>query len=669
MLYSRLNRTVRCHLRPIVLFVLFMMIGHSGLYAAPDQESMDPGAGEDIMPLSEVKPGMEGYGVTVFSGSEREEFEVEVLGVTRSIGPGSGVILARLHSPELDETGLIAGMSGSPIYLRAGSDEEARLAGAVAYGFPFATQPIAGITAAEDLLALRDRDPGEAGDDDSERMEVWRSQTRRRRELSESFVAGELTVEEAREERLRDLLEIQSWRERVRLSRGELPEGLGAELADGNQVPMEPLPIPVALGGVKGETYQRAAPLLRRSGLMPVQAGSGSESQGMEMDTDEELEPGMPVGGLILGGDMELAGMGTLSWTDGERVIAFGHPMLGTGVTDLPMVSGNVEAVIPSSLSSFRLASIGSVIGRFRQDRGSGIAGRIGDRPYMFPCRVYVDGDRTEIFDYTAAGYWQVAPMAAFYASAFSLLQWEGIGTPRTMFAIVKIRIEDREEPIVLKDYFAGPDQISPMMELVLDPLTKLTTNPFQEIRIEELDVQLDVNQNMREATIEHVSLPHTTVVPGESLDLNIRLRQYRGETYTEKLTLDVPRDARPGTTAEIVVGDAPTYAMIEQGTDPGFYRPEDLDSLIANLEKRPSSTNIYARGGFVRRGVRYEGQAMPGLPGSARSMLSTGADAGAATPLMEDVTARKRMNEVIKGAVRLTVEIEKDGTRERPAY
>jgi hypothetical protein len=614
------------------------------------------------MSISDAEAGMRGFGRTVFRAREIKEFEVEVLGKTRSMTAGSPVVLVRLIAPELKETGVIAGMSGSPVFLRPGPDAEPRLLGAVAYGFAFSKSPLVGVTPAEDMVKLRQMDVEQIDPEEARqtRAQAWRSLVQAHRDAAEALRSGKADVQTLRRRLLCTMLRLPF---RNSPAHGLLPADMPADarelLPDGGKTRMRVLPLPVAISGGSDRGYDAMAPLLRLGGHMPVQTlESGSQSA----ETAACLEPGMPVGAVWLTGDLELAGMGTVTMLGSNRLVAFGHPMMGTGRTDLPMATGRVEAVISSYRRSFRMASIGQIVGRVTQDRRSGIVGRVGEEAPMFPCVVHVSGDHPKIYRYRAAGYWQVAPVAGFYAAAASTIQWDGRGNPETILGISRISIEGREDPIVLKNLYAGFNPLQPAQDLVLDPLWRLTSNPFRPIKVTGLDVDIQISRGIRLATIESVRLEHDVVQAGETLILWVKLREFRGKEHTRKLELKVPEDARPGTRARVIVSGWRTSQMLDRSLDPGFYEPNDLEGLIRTVRRVPSSTEIYVRAGFLRQGVRYNGEAMPGLPGSVHSMLRHGAENGPAEPLVEDQSTSLDTHWVIEGSVSATINVRKSG-------
>ena len=621
-------------------------------------QTTQPAESHEIIQLSEIEPGMRGVGKTVFHGARLEEFTVEVLGIVRSMTPQSGVILVRLTAPQLEQSGVIAGMSGSPVYVRKDPESPPQLMGAVAYGFPFAKDAIAGITPAADMLQIRELDAEAASHDEMQeaRADWWKTHLAKRRSLLRALRKGEMTSQQVQREMLQTMLSPPNrFRTSRRLSTDDLPRRARPLFGESERAVMQPLPIPMAFNGRGAGTEGGMASLLRLGGYLPVQGAAGNaESPAGET----EVAAGMPVGAVWMTGDLQLAGMGTATMVDDERVVAFGHPMSGTGRSNLPMALGRVEATIPSYRRSFRLASIERIIGRLTQDRQPGIVGRIGETAPMFPCTVHVSGERDTAFNYRIAGYWQVAPMASFFATAAGALRWEGRGNPETVLGISRIWLKDRKEPIVLKNLYAGFSPIEPARDLVLNPLSMLMFNPFEEVSLEKLRVHLQVTSGLRSARIESVRLSQATVRPGEKIALWVRLQEHQGQRHTRKLQIEVPNDVRPGSEAQIVICGASTYRMMQMSMDPGFFAPDDLESLIGVLERIPSSTQIYVRAGFVRRGLRYDGEAMPGLPGSMRHMLAFGTDSGRSVPLLEDATQTMDTHWVVNGSVGTKVQV-----------
>ncbi len=309
------------------------------------------------MPLSQVKPGMKGRGKSVFQGQTIEDFEVEILGVLENNQPKRNIILARLKGRGLESTGIIQGMSGSPVYI------DGKLIGAVAYGFSFSKEPIAGITPIEEMLAV-ERAPAEpkAGAVSAPPLRDDLSQA----ELSETFL-------------------------RALASRPD-------EKASGAAI--SPLDMPLVFSGFSAGAFERARAFFAPSGFRAVRAGTGvGQTPAADAPAGPSVREGDAVGVQLIGGDLDLSAVGTATYVDGKKILAFGHPLYNLGAVEYGLTRADVIAVMPSLESSFKLATAGPVIGRFTQDRTAGTVGEIGVMPRLIPLNISVrtgSGDRKD---------------------------------------------------------------------------------------------------------------------------------------------------------------------------------------------------------------------------------------------------------------------------------
>jgi len=600
-----------------------------------------------IMKVSDLRPGMRGHGLSALEGTAVHRFDVEVLGVLRGWSPQGQVVLIRMSSPLLDQTGTVAGMSGSPVYV------EGRLLGAVAYGFWWCKIPLAGVTPIEEMLVARDIDlapaaPG-AGSRKAQHRDALRAKSAA---LWDDLKRGHRLGRDAIGQALSEMTVPPAMRESHRWGWEDMPEAVRALLPGPQAATMVPLPVPLAVGGISSDHYRAMAPLLRTAGFFPVQAAAAAPGQ----PGGPRVEPGASVGAVLIAGDMDVSAMGTLTMVEGERVLAFGHPLLGSGDTDLPLAVGTAQAVVPSMLHSFRLSSADRIVGRLTQDRDSALVGRLGEESPMFPCTVNVKGAQQRTFRYRIAGYWRVAPFLTFYATALSAVRWEGEGERVTVRATSRISMKDRAEPLVLENSYATFSPMVPAFELVWMPLEALALNPFREVQFSGVDVDIQVDRGLRVAAIEAVRVGEREVRPGQTLRLWVTLKEFQGEQHVMKVELEVPRDAQPGTTADIVVCDAAGALAAEMSADPGFFQPRDFDALLAAIRHMPRSTHLYVHGTFLKRGLRYRGQALPQLPSSVTNILSFGTESGVVSPLAEDVKLSVQTPWVVQGIVLASV-------------
>lgn len=598
----------------------------------------------EIMPVGELKAGMRGYGVTAVKGTEPQRFGVEVLGVMRGWFPKGSMILIRLSGPVVEESGPFSGMSGSPIYV------DDKLIGALAYGWSFAKVPIAGVTPAEEMLTVRRL---EAGDRPKRgRADAARIMRARYRKLSEDRLSGVEHASEpgstaARLVRVCAPPMFSEWRRSNGPLRWRLETGRVAELT--------PLPIPLGGDGLTGLGRQLLSGL-DGTGLLPVQGAAGGRAE----DEQVRLQPGVPVGAAFVTGDMDLSGMGTATWVEDDRVLAFGHPMFAAGEVDFPLVVGRAVAVIPSLQNSFRLSSGHRVVGRVTEDLDAGIVGRIGAEPSAFPVRVTVGGDAGERYEYSVTGFWQTAPMFALLTCAYSSLRWHGDGEPYTLRARAEISVDGVDDPLVLENDFVARSVATPAFDLVGMPLSTLFMNEFREVQLTGLDYRVEVEPGLDAAIIETVQADRLRAAPGSEVTLTVRLSRWRGEDIVRQIPVDIPETARPGTKVDVLVCDAMTNRAIKARLDPGFFAPVDFDQLLTMLQEMESNKNLVVRTAFVREGLRYRGEPLPALPSSALNILRYGGT-GQTTQLVEDRVKTVPTPWVLDGARTLSITIEEE--------
>jgi hypothetical protein len=618
-----------------LIVVLAMVAVPAGSAAAGD-------GGPAVMPVADVEPGMRGYGLTAFAGAEPERFDVEVLSVIRGTAPKSSIVLIRMSGPVLEEAGIIAGMSGSPVYI----DE--KLVGAVAYGWQFTSAPLAGVTPAEEMLGVQRLDAGSGRDDAaSSRLEAGRAARAGAAHLRDLLLTGERRAEMG-EDFARGLFRAvlpPGWAARPGVR--QVPGGLLPSAEGGGLIP---LPIPLAVGG-KGAGWEAVMSALSGGPFLPVQAGAASGYRTGE----PELRAGVPCGAVLVSGDMEVTSMGTVTWADGDHVAAFGHPLLNAGSIDLPFALGWADCVVPSLRRSFRLSTAARPIGRIVQDRDPGVIARIGESAATFPCTVRVGGEIADQYEYTIAGHWQVAPALAYLATVYSSAHWQAAETPHTVEARARIKLEGVEEPVVLGNAFTSYAVEQPCAQLVALPLVELLTNPFREVAVESLDYEVEVQPGFEAAWIRSVRADRQRVRPGETVTLYVRLVPWRGEEVALEVGLQIPADAQPGTEVEVLVCDAFTSLIVTASLDPGLFMPASFEGLVEALAYDEPNRNLIVRASLVQQGVRYRGQPMPSLPPSALSLMQSG-EPGLVDPLVADIRRAFETPWVLEGAQELSL-------------
>lgn len=445
------------------------------------------------MPVSDIRRGMTGIGRTVFQGTRIDTFQVEILGVLKNVfGPKSDIILARLSGGPLEQTGVIAGMSGSPVYI------DGKLIGAVGYSIgAFAKEPIAGITPIGEMMGMLNRTQADVRLGATERSHHS-------------------------------------------INPSDMPTAL------------QPVALPLMFSGFMPQVIADFRDELTHYGLLPVQGGGGEDTSlppGI-------FEPGAPLGVQLIRGDLSITGIGTLTHRVGDRVVGFGHPMLFGGSTAMPMTAAYIHQVVSSQMLSFKLGSASQPIGVILQDRASGIAGVVGSDADMMPVRIQVNSSgKSETFRMEVFRNRELAPVLLRMALASSLISAEKLMGETTVNGGVAIYLPGRV-PLVIDDVFAGPQGLGLAVLGLTQPLTQIMQNPFESTRIDSVAFQLSVEERIRSAQIRRVQLPQGRFEPGDTVRVSVVLSPMLGENQTVHLPIILPEYMPKGRAMLRVMGE-----------------------------------------------------------------------------------------------------------------
>ncbi len=525
------------------------------------------------MLIGEVKPGMKGYGLTVFSGAQIEKFDVEVVSVLYGIDPESDLILARVAGGPLEKAGVIAGMSGSPIYV------EGRIIGALAYSWPFSKEPIAGITPIGEMLRILEYGTEKGG---------WSS--------------GPAPASSG-------------W-----ANTGSFAVKLPAAVSE--SAVMRPIMTPVVFSGFSREATELLRPQLEGWGIVPVAGGSFSESLG---DIDAPFEEGAAVGVQLIRGDMSASAIGTLTVREGDKVLAFGHPFMLSGAVDMPMTTAYVHTVLPSLLISTKVGTALKSVGSLRQDRGAGIAGVLGESSDMVPLMLRVQRKGSaEAHDYEfeiVRNRQLFAPLTAM-ALGSSFTQAASAGGEFT--AKVHYEIEVDGFPTIRNDDFvSGLSGFPSFASLgVFRDLTALLNNQFEELSIKSVSMQVEVQEAIESAELTALRLRNDKVRPGDTLDLRVIMKPYKKDPIEKRLSLRVPEHFPEGV-AYLHVSAAPQTAMIEMMRSPFHFQPTSADKLIKLVDEDYPGNQLDIRLMVTDPGIVIDGEEMSALPSSVFSVIA----------------------------------------------
>lgn len=571
------------------------------------------------IPVEEIRSGMRGYGLSVFKGTTPERFEVEVLGVMENQKPDGSYILARLSGQNLEKSGVIAGMSGSPVYF------DGRLAGAVAFSWPFATEPIAGITPIASMRGIGSGAPPFLA-------------TRSPLERGTGITLDELQSRAIPAGRLDEEL--------ARFARAVSNEGRSA-----------------LLWGVSGFAEGARTRLVS---LLPSSAFSLSElGGGRSVAIDSDLGPGSSVAALFVDGDLRLAATGTVTDRIGEKLFAFGHSAVGIDEISMPLATSEVITVMPSALSSFKLANSGPAVGRFERDHTYGAVGRIGKVASTVPLAVRVLGPVERRFDLELADVPQFLPALAAIGS---LGAWEvasGTGGIRSVDLALRVEIggEPKRSPIVLEQSFDGTGASGEAVGFVMAVLSYLTQNDLAPLDVTGITVDVRLQSEPRAATLTFVRPSRTRIAPGEALDLQIDARGWRGESVRWSERVVIPSGLPEGRYS-ILVGDGASADAARLALAPA--PPARIEQALDLLRSLRSTSDLVVLGVISGAGLSSGGELMPRLPGSMRSIWGAMGSKSAAVVrsaiVQNEVSRRDRP---LSGLLRVDIEIRRPADRE----
>jgi hypothetical protein len=569
-------------------------------------------------------------------GMKLEEFEAEVLGVMRDVNPGRDMVLCRLKGCNLEHAGIIQGMSGSPIYI------DGKLLGAVAYAWEFAKDPIAGVTPFSQMI------------------QYVRSNDRRIAAESKDRIGGGPFAASAGR--------FTPWIEGLA---GDEP-GLGASsqpipISGGAMGGMTPIVTPLAASGFSPRALSLLADRLRPIGMAPM-AGGAAPERIIREEGNRPLVPGAPLSiGLVLG-DFDLSGIGTVTHVEGNRVYGFGHPMMSLGACELPMMTGYIHTVYPRASVSMKMGSPLSIVGVIDTDVSTSVAGRVGPQPDLLPMSVRVKTGR-----YADARTYHVRVVrepvlmpSLIMAVLTNAIDTEGnLPEELTAHLTATVRLKG-QQPITLSDTFSGPRYTGQMGPAALfSPLASiagiLVRNAMAPVRIESLDCDVEIEPGRKVAAIETVRLLSDTVEPGQELKGFVTLKPFKGERETIEISLPIPADFPEGP-CEATFCDAGNSVRRAFRNDPALLEPRDLAGILQTLRVQtgPKRTAVYLHVPAPDRGVSVQGQALPNLPGSVRSVFASKREVPV-SPVRSDMVRVVQASWVVEGSQTLRFTVVKD--------
>jgi len=533
----------------------------AALYAQPN-----------FFPLKDVKPGMRGIGKTVFSGNQIEDFQVEVLGVLDNIGPKESLILARLSGGPLEHTGVMQGMSGSPVYI------DGKLLGAVAMAFPYSKDPIAGIRPIEEMV----------------KVETAPSATAVQR--------ASLSLDE------RDLTRV-------------LPK---AQAAMSGESRMIDIATPVSFGGFSRGTLETFAPQLRALGLEPRQGITAGADIAGRMGNPADLKPGSMISVQLMAGDLSIGADGTLTYIDGTRVYAFGHRFLAVGSTALPFARSEVIALLPNLNTSFKLSSAKEWMGMIYQDRDTAVAGELGKRLALVPVSIGITrgGRRIESYRMQMVNDPLLSPLLVQMAVFSAIDATERTVGASSLRVTGSVEFQNAPAPVRLDNLFSSDNGSAQLVSLsAAVPVAFVLQSGFASLELKSVTLEIEAQDQKKLFNIDSVSASEREVRAGEKLQLNVVLAGQNGAEVLRHVDYDVPIGAPLGALYFTVSdANAANIADFRQILSASPHSPAQIIDIVNKLHP---NNKAYVRVWRADPAFQLEGADLPDPPPSVALILA----------------------------------------------
>jgi hypothetical protein len=585
--------------RRLVLTLFVTLVGVSPLLSGASTQ----------MGITEIRPGMVGIGRTVFDGTHVEEFKANIIGVLENvIGTHRNLILAKLEGGPLANTGVIAGMSGSPVYI------DGKLIGAVSYALgSFSKEPIAGITPIAEMT-----DSTSFGDVRPPGTKVKVDYPFTQESLTTAFRKA-LNWNRPFADRAND----------AQLTGVSAIAGLG-----GGEIGtlLRPIATPLVMSGFEPELAGVLGSAFREQGFIPTGGSAAAGPRAGEAPYEGPLKPGDAVGVMLVGGDLQLGGTGTVTHIDGDRVYAFGHPMYNLGPIEFPMTRAYVYTVLPSLFSSMKLSTTGEVIGTVVQDRATAIAGRLGAGPRMIPVTISLESARSpkQTFNFRVVNDQLFGPLMTYASILNTLGSYERQFGAATYAVRGSVAVK-KHEAIAFDNLFAGDQSSMGAAAYVVAPITYLMGNDYEKVDVEGVNIAFTTTEEPKTATLERVWLDDPRPRAGRPVPLKVLFRTYRGEEVVRTLPIEIPANANG--TLSILVSDGARLGQNEQ-REARSAQPRSVDQMIKTLNKGRRNNTLYIKLLGTEAGAVVNGELLSSLPPSVLGVLEGDRNSGNFNPL-----------------------------------
>jgi hypothetical protein len=550
---------------------------------------------------------MQGYAYTIFAGDQVEKFDLEVIGVMPNfLGPRQSIILVQLKGPKVEHTGVVAGMSGSPVYLGG------KLAGALSLKLGvFTKEPIAGVTPIEDVLRPT-------------RQGAIRA--------SEQQSAEQLSLPAAE------------------TSRTGLPSGSA----------LQPIETPLVFSGFQPTTLQQFAPQIQSYGFVAAQGGTAAPRK-----EDAHLVPGDMAGMVLVQGDVSINSACTVTAVEADRVFLCGHPFLSLGDVALPMARSRVVTTLSSELSSTKIVNMGGSIGTITGDHLTAVTGKLGPPPAMIPLDLTVSSGKLEKkLHFEIVNHPKLTPLLVAITTFNGLTQNAIYGEGTTLHFSGEIRLQGHA-PVLIENTYAPGDTLGqdgmPIALSVQGIFTRLFTNTYEVLPIDRIALRVDSQPGRQSLVIDSAWLEKSEAAPGETVRVRVLLHPYRGASRVVETAVRVPDQISPGASLRVLVTDGDLLSRASRGfAFAGSDGPPGLDQLIAMLNRERRNDRLYV-GLFVPSPtILWDDKELPNAPLSEVNVIGGRPTSGSVQVLRESLASESsvELDGPLTGVISLNLQI-----------
>ena len=588
----------------------------AAFFISPSLASDEP----QIIKLDQIKPGMKGVMYTILAGDKVESIELEVLGILpNTLGPKADIILVVLRGGLADFNGVVAGMSGSPVYI------EGKLAGALSLRFgQFSKEAIAGVTP---IQSMYEADPQTTA-------------TAQRAQAGPPVSPDEQASPSPAEQIA-------------------VPAEMARRIGVSEGAYLTQIDTPLVFSGVRPEVIQQFGPQFAPYGMVATQGGTAPASA-----DDAQIKGGDMVSMVLMSGDLSLQASCTVTAVVKDRVYVCGHPLFAFGSIEMPLARGRVVTTLASTYNSFKIVNAGGVIGSVTQDRTTAVVGRLGPPPRLIPVEMTISTPAQEkTFHFEVMEHTKLTPLLVAIATMNGITGNTAYSEGMTFQLSGGIDIAGHSR-VNFENMFAPTDQAVPdglwLALNVQNIFTRIFSNPYESARIEKVTLRVDGTPERRWATIESAWCEKSEVSPGEAVDVKVLLRPYRGAPFMRSVPIQIPAQVAKGQLRVVVSDGESLNRMSRMVSAAPQGRLAGLEQLITLMNRERRNSRLYVTLIQPTPTLLVEEKELPNAPLSQINVLDQRRTSGGSILLRESTAGEWSLplNQVIAGQYSLTIKV-----------